>query len=77
MLGRFQTDLGQVSEEIRQLQSQSQTMSVKLRNRRAAEERLGNFVDRIAVPNDMITSVLESEVHSLTDSPSHLGFLGE
>jgi len=62
MLGRFQIDLGQVSEEIRQLQSQSQTMSIKLRNRRAAEEALGNFVDRIAVPDDMITSVLESEV---------------
>lgn len=62
MLGHFQTDLGQVSEEIRQLQSQSQTMSVKLRNRRVAEERLGNFIDRMAVPNDMISSILESEV---------------
>ena len=62
MLGKFQSDLGQVSEEIRQLQSQSQTMSVKLRNRRAAEEALGNFIDHIAVPDDMINSVLESEV---------------
>ena len=66
MLGKFQSDLGQVSEEIRQLQSQSQTMSVKLRNRRAAEEALGNFIDHIAVPDDMINSVLESEVYHTT-----------
>jgi hypothetical protein len=33
LLGKFQSDLGKVSEEIRQLQVQSQTMSTKLKNR--------------------------------------------
>eukprot|EP00210_Caulerpa_lentillifera_P001709 g1642.t1 len=63
MLGKFQTDLSQVSEEIRQLQNQSQVMSVKLKNRRAAENVLGDFVDQIAVPSEMINSVLDDEVN--------------
>lgn len=63
MLGKFQTDLGQVSEEIRQLQSQSQTMSIKLKNRRAAEEKLGAFIERLAVPNDLIHGIMEAEVN--------------
>lgn len=63
MLGKFQTDLSQVSEEIRQLQNQSQVMSVKLKNRRAAENVLGDFVDQITVPSEMINSVLDAEVN--------------
>eukprot|EP00803_Ostreobium_quekettii_P002813 evm.model.scf_2163.2 EVM.evm.TU.scf_2163.2 scf_2163:7928-8191(+) len=63
LLGKFQTDLGQVSEEIRQLQTQSQSMSVKLKNRRAAEEKLGAFIERLAVPNDLIHGIIEAEVN--------------
>jgi hypothetical protein len=62
LLGKFQTDLGQVSDEIRQLQVQSQTMSTKLKNRRAAENKLGAFVEQMAVPEDLINSVLDAEV---------------
>ena len=62
LLGKFQTDLGQVSDEIRQLQVQSQTMSTKLKNRRAAENKLGAFVEQMAVSEDLVTSVIESEV---------------
>ncbi len=62
MLGRFQGDLGKVSEEIRQLQVQSQTMSMKLKNRRAAEAKLGNFVNQVTVPEDLVTNIFEAEV---------------
>jgi hypothetical protein len=62
MLGRFQGDLGKVSEEIRQLQVQSQTMSMKLKNRRAAEGKLGNFVNQVTVPEDLVTNIFEAEV---------------
>lgn len=61
-LGKFQMDLGQVSQEIKQLQNQSQTMSIKLRNRRNAEEQIGGIVDKMAVPLEMINSIIYSEV---------------
>jgi hypothetical protein len=67
LLGKFQTDLGQVSDEIRQLQVQSQTMSTKLKNRRAAENKLGAFVEQMAVSEDLVTSVIESEVRHTSD----------
>jgi hypothetical protein len=41
MLGRFQSDLGNISTEIRSLQEQSASMSVRLRNRRAVQARGG------------------------------------
>ena len=50
MLGKFQSDLGNISSEIRALQEQSQSMSVRLRNRKAAESRLGTFLDNLALP---------------------------
>jgi Vps52 / Sac2 family len=39
MLGKFQNDLGNISSEIRSLQEQSQSMSVKLKNRKSTEEK--------------------------------------
>lgn len=37
MLGRFQSDLGNISSEIRALQEQSSSMSVRLKNRRTVQ----------------------------------------
>jgi hypothetical protein len=62
LLGRFQSDLGKVSDEIRALQVQSQAMSTRLRNRRAIENKLGAFVEAMAVPEDMIAGIMEAEV---------------
>lgn len=62
LLGRFQSDLGRVSEEIRQLQVQSQTMGTKLRNRRATEQQVGSFIESVAVSEHMVASILDSEV---------------
>ena len=58
MLGKFQSDLGNISSEIRALQEQSQSMSVRLRNRKAAEARLGTFLDNLALPPSLIDGIL-------------------
>lgn len=55
------------------LQVQSQTMSTKLRNRRAVEDKLGGFLEQVVVSEDLISSVLDSEVrrHTCWHSPRH------
>ena len=63
MLQGFQSDLGGISDEIKYLQDQSLTMNVKLRNRRAAEERLHKFVEYVAVTSDAQDSVAAPEMN--------------
>ncbi len=69
----------QASEEIRQLQVQSQTMSTKLKNRRATEHKLGNFIEHMTVSERMVNGVLEGEVgshthtHTQTHTRAHTG----
>lgn len=58
MLGKFQSDLGNISSEIRALQEQSQSMSVRLRNRKAAEAKLGTFLDNLVLPPALIDGIL-------------------
>lgn len=62
VLGRFQGDLGNISTEIRALQEQSQSMSVRLRNRRAAESRLTVFLENVAVPPSLIEGIVSGNV---------------
>lgn len=62
MLGRFQGDLGNISTEIRSLQEQSQNMSVKLKNRKAAEQKLGTFLDSLAITGPLIDGIVQREV---------------
>ncbi|CAI5474009.1 unnamed protein product [Closterium sp. Yama58-4] len=62
LLGGFQADLGAVSAEIKDLQERSMGMAQRLRNRRAAEGRLGRFVEEMAVSPDLIDTVAEGEV---------------
>ncbi len=62
MLGKFQSDLGSISTEIRSLQEQSQSMSVKLRNRKGAAEGLGGFLDSLAIPVPLIEGIMMAEV---------------
>jgi len=63
LLVGFQTDLGNISSEIKSLQEQSSTLSIRLKNRKAAEEELGAFVENLTVPPQLITNILESEVN--------------
>ncbi|GAX77086.1 hypothetical protein CEUSTIGMA_g4532.t1 [Chlamydomonas eustigma] len=62
LLGKFQSDLGRVSEEIRQLQVQAQTMGTKLKSRRGTERKMGAFVQNMTVSERMVTQILEAEV---------------
>ena len=62
VLGRFQGDLGNISTEIRALQEQSQSMSVRLRNRRAAETRLTAFLENVAVSPSLIEGITSGEI---------------
>ncbi|GJP50061.1 hypothetical protein CLOM_g9206 [Closterium sp. NIES-68] len=62
LLGGFQADLGAVSAEIKDLQERSMGMAQRLRNRRAAEGRLGRFVEEMAVSPDLIDTVVDGEV---------------
>lgn len=52
----------QVSDEIRALQVQSQTMGTKLKNRRAAEDKLGSFVESLAVSEEIVDGIMSAEV---------------
>ena len=65
MLGKFQLDLGNISTEIRSLQEQSQSMSVRLRNRKATEQRLGGFIENVAIPASLIDGIMQSEARLL------------
>lgn len=44
-------------------------MSIKLRNRKAAESHLGQFVEDLTVPPKLISNILESDVRSQQVSP--------
>jgi hypothetical protein len=65
VLGKFQSDLGKVSEEIRHLQAQSQSMGTKLKNRRAAEAQLGSFIEQLIISDHVAHSIMENEVCDL------------
>ena len=53
MLLGFQADLGGISEEIKHLQDESLSMSIRLKNRKAAEDRLHKFIDNSSISPDM------------------------
>jgi len=54
LLGGFQTDLGSISSEIQVLQDKSLSLSTKLRNRKVVQAELGNFLDEIVVPPELV-----------------------
>ncbi|KAG2445494.1 hypothetical protein HXX76_000110 [Chlamydomonas incerta] len=63
LLAKFQSELGKVGEEIRQLQVQSQSMGTKLKNRRAAEGQLGAFIEQLTVSDELVAAILDNEVN--------------
>jgi hypothetical protein len=58
----FQDDLGGISEEIKHLQDESLSMSIKLKNRRAAEEKLHAFIDKCVLSPDYCEKIVSNEV---------------
>ena len=62
MLLSFRADLGSISSEILSLQQQSVQMNIKLRNRQAIRGELTQFVDEMAIPEEMIMTIMDSPV---------------
>jgi hypothetical protein len=62
-LGHFQRNLGDISKEIRELQSKSLQGNTRLRNRKQAESLLANFVDGISIPPKLASHICDSEVN--------------
>jgi hypothetical protein len=63
MLLGFQVDLGGISEEIKFLQDESQSMSVRLKNRRAVEKRLRVFLDNCNIAPEHGEAILNGPVN--------------
>ncbi|KAI8646533.1 Sac2 family-domain-containing protein [Parasitella parasitica] len=62
LLSVFQSDLGNISGEIQNLQQQSTFMSVKLKNRKTVEGRLGKALQGMVIPPFVIKKITEGEV---------------
>ena len=62
MLLGFQSDLSGISEEIKHLQDESLSMSVRLRNRKAAEEKLHEFLSNSTITSEFTERIVSPEV---------------
>jgi len=63
MLGAFQTDLSGISDEIRMLQSDSLQMNMKLRNRRALQSLMSEYVSSVVVSPQLVRHICEEEIN--------------
>lgn len=62
MLTSFQHVLSNISTEITTLQKNSVSMSVQLTNRQSIKVQLAQFIEDMAVPEEMIATILETPV---------------
>ncbi|KAJ3372895.1 hypothetical protein GGF31_001432 [Allomyces arbusculus] len=65
LLGGFQRDLGQVSQEIAVLQQRSSALGVQHANRAALQGKLSAVLDGTVISPDLIHKVVEAEVNEL------------
>jgi len=63
MLGAFQSDLSSISDEIRMLQGDSLAMNVKLRNRRAVQSLMSEYVNSVVVSPQLARHICEEEIN--------------
>jgi hypothetical protein len=63
------TRLLSTPSQIKTLQEQSFTMSLKLRNRKAAESQLGQFIEDMSIAPKLISGIVDAEVRGWS-SPS-------
>ncbi|XP_037039849.1 vacuolar protein sorting-associated protein 52 homolog [Bradysia coprophila] len=62
MLLNFQNVLCNISSEITTLQKKSVSMSVQLTNRQSIRAQLSQFIEDMAIPEELITTIMESPV---------------
>jgi len=72
MLGTYQYDLSSISDEIRILQGDSLQMNMKLRNRRALQKLMNEYVSSVVVSPQLIRCICEEEINE-----EYLGHLTE
>ena len=62
MLTKFQKDLGNISNEIKSLQEQSQSMSISLKNRKNLDEQLNSYLESITLSPVLIDNICNREI---------------
>ncbi|XP_055684626.1 vacuolar protein sorting-associated protein 52 homolog [Lutzomyia longipalpis] len=62
MLTNFQDVLSNISTEITSLQKKSVSMSVQLTNRQSVRAQLSQFIEDMAIPEEMIAAIMETPV---------------
>eukprot|EP00927_Polykrikos_kofoidii_P048378 TRINITY_DN4265_c0_g1_i1.p1 TRINITY_DN4265_c0_g1~~TRINITY_DN4265_c0_g1_i1.p1 ORF type:complete len:729 (-),score=172.15 TRINITY_DN4265_c0_g1_i1:122-2260(-) len=72
MLGAFQSDLSSISDEIKMLQGDSLSMNVKLRNRRALQSLMTEYVSSVVVSSQLVKQISEEEINE-----TYLEYLSE
>eukprot|EP01104_Vermistella_antarctica_P010462 TRINITY_DN279_c1_g4_i1.p1 TRINITY_DN279_c1_g4~~TRINITY_DN279_c1_g4_i1.p1 ORF type:complete len:919 (-),score=301.86 TRINITY_DN279_c1_g4_i1:59-2785(-) len=63
MLGGFQADLGNISDEIKYLQDKSSSMSVKLKNRKDVGRQLSTYLEELVLPAHIVKQICEEDVN--------------
>ena len=63
MLLGFQADLGGISEEIKYLQDESLSMSICLKNKKAAEEKLRFFLENASISGEMADAIVNGPIN--------------
>lgn len=63
MLGAFQSDLSSISDEIKMLQGDSLSMNVKLRNRRALQSLMTEYVSSVVVSPQLVKQISDEEIN--------------
>mmetsp|Transcript_17504 Transcript_17504/g.33713 ORF Transcript_17504/g.33713 Transcript_17504/m.33713 type:complete len:708 (-) Transcript_17504:353-2476(-) len=72
MLGTFQSELSSISDEIRVLQGDSLQMNMKLRNRRALQSLMTEYVGSVVVSPQLVRQICDEEIND-----NYLGYLSE
>jgi vacuolar protein sorting-associated protein 52 len=65
MLLGFQTDLGGLSGDIRNLQQKSRTLDIQLKNRRTTENKLRQYLQHIVIAPTIVTLILHEPVNNM------------
>ncbi len=63
MLHGFQADLGEISSEIKHLQDDSLSMSIRLKNRRSVEDKLHLFLENASILPSMASNIISPNVN--------------
>lgn len=63
LLSNFQRDLRSISSEIRNLQTQTMSMNMKLRNRKNVEEKTAKFVEDISITQDLRDHITKDDIN--------------